>query len=226
MRAAPVIRENGGFIDKFIGDGIMALFPGDPADAVRAANGLHASVRLLNEELAAEGRAPIAIGVGLNTGLSDAWDHRLCRADGDHGRLRRSEPGGPRRGMTKQYGAKVVITGETLAGTTPDERAAFAIRRLDRVQVVGKSAPLDAYEVFDAEPEPLRSLKLATLSRYEEAFQRWVAGDFEAARSLFSEAVAQNPEDRAAQLHLARCLRFLKDGVPPGWNGVMPLDQK
>src|ERR1700722_4014378 len=63
----PVIRTHNGFIDKYIGDAIMALFE-DADDALRAGLAMHAALEGFNEERRASGLEPIAIGIGLNTG--------------------------------------------------------------------------------------------------------------------------------------------------------------
>ncbi len=64
----PVIRNNHGFIDKFIGDAVMGLFPREPADAVRAAIDIAHAVKTVNIELEAEGLPPLAVGIGIHTG--------------------------------------------------------------------------------------------------------------------------------------------------------------
>ena len=64
----PPVRAHGGFVDKFIGDGIMALFPGDPEDALRCGIDMQRRLRDYNAERAAAGGAPIRIGIGIHTG--------------------------------------------------------------------------------------------------------------------------------------------------------------
>ena len=64
----PVIRNHRGFIDKYIGDAVMALFPEDPADALHAAIAMQRFVREFNEQRLVEGRPEIRIGVGLHHG--------------------------------------------------------------------------------------------------------------------------------------------------------------
>ena len=72
-RVTEAIEAEGGVVDKYIGDAVMALYgaplanPDHAARAVRGALGIHAAVALLNTEFAAEGLAPLAIGVGINT---------------------------------------------------------------------------------------------------------------------------------------------------------------
>lgn len=225
-QAAPVIREHGGFIDKFIGDAIMALFPGKPIHAIRAANALHDAVHALNLELSAEGKEAVKIGVGLHTGLlmlgTIGFEERM------EGTVISDAVNLASRveGMTKMYGASVLVSGDTLRGIDVADQAEFHIRLIDRVQAVGKAEPVDVYEVFDALPTTGRIGRQETLACFETAFQHWQAGDFEHALSGFASVLAANPDDKAASLHHARCRRFLSEGSPPDWNGVMPLDQK
>ena len=65
----PVIRYNNGFIDKFIGDAIMALFKGAKADdALQAAIDMRSKLKEFNQERAKQNKTPIRIGIGINTG--------------------------------------------------------------------------------------------------------------------------------------------------------------
>jgi class 3 adenylate cyclase len=63
-RVSPVVRSYGGFIDKFIGDAIMAIFPDSPNNAVRAAIEMQKEVARMNER----GTEPLQIGIGIHTG--------------------------------------------------------------------------------------------------------------------------------------------------------------
>ena len=65
----PVVRAHHGFIDKDIGDAIMALFSGPPDDAVRASIGMLVQLAEYNRGRATAGYKPIEIGIGLNTGV-------------------------------------------------------------------------------------------------------------------------------------------------------------
>ncbi len=225
-QAAPVIREHGGFIDKFIGDAIMALFPGDCIHAIRAANALHAAVSDLNTEWTAEGKEAVKIGVGLHTGLLMLGT--IGFAERMEGTVISDAVNLASRveGMTKQYGAPVLVSGETMRGVDAADRASLHVRLIDRVQAVGKAEPVDVYEVFDALPATVRAGRQETLACFELAFRFWQAGDFARALAGFDAVLAANPDDKAAALHHARCRRFLREGSPPDWNGVMPLDQK
>ena len=67
-RVSPIIKQNNGFIDQYYGDGVMALFPDSPDDAVQAATDMHAVVNEYNRERERDGFQPIGIGVGLHIG--------------------------------------------------------------------------------------------------------------------------------------------------------------
>jgi class 3 adenylate cyclase/HAMP domain-containing protein len=143
----PVIRAHGGFIDKYIGDAIMALFD-DPDDALRAALTMVETLDRYNERLRAGGGAPIAIGIGLNTGsLMLGTIGEQNRMDGtvisDAVNLAsRIET------LTKTYKAAILISQFTYDGLA--DPAVYDIRAIDTVAIKGKSQPVPIYQVFPA----------------------------------------------------------------------------
>ncbi len=68
-RIGPLIRENGGFVDKYLGDGFMALFPGDPDQAVRAALAIRRELQNFNQLREQKKRKPIQVGIGIHGGI-------------------------------------------------------------------------------------------------------------------------------------------------------------
>ncbi|MEK0181891.1 MAG: response regulator [Oscillatoriales cyanobacterium] len=199
----PLIVENRGFIDKYIGDAIMALFSEGADDAVRAGIAmLHALVEY-NQERASAGYIPIKIGVGINTGS-----------------LMLGIVGGPSRmdgtvisdavnlasrieSLTKKYGVSLLITDPTFQSLK--NPADYAIRKIDRVQVKGKSEMVTVYEVFDADLPEIKAGKLATLQVFSEALFLYDMKNFSGAAVLFNECLQQNPGDVVAQIYLERC---------------------
>ncbi len=152
-RMGPVIRDHHGFIDKYIGDAIMALFA-NADDALRAGLAMLAALDGFNAERRASGREPIEIGIGINTGsLMLGTIGEKHRMDGtvisDAVNLAaRIE------GLTKDYGAPMLIseyTYEELASP-----AAYVIRPVDVVVVKGKTRPVAIHAV--SPPPDLLSL--------------------------------------------------------------------
>lgn len=221
-RMEPCVERAGGFIDKYIGDAVMALFPSQPGDAVQAALAMLAALEAWNGERVASGARPVEIGIGLNTGP--------CML---------GTIGGPRRmdgtviadavnlaarveSATKRYGARLLVTGTTASGLGPGYR----LREVDRVAVKGKEEPVSLFEVLDAEPKHLRRAKAASAPDFAEALRAFRARDWARARTGFERCAQQCPDDRASLLYLDRCDRFEARDPGPRWDGVTRLEEK
>ncbi|MEG3897934.1 MULTISPECIES: AAA family ATPase [unclassified Microcoleus] len=202
-RMEPVINENKGFIDKYIGDAIMALFSGEADNAVKAGIAMLNRLVEYNQYCANAGCAPIQIGIGINTGS-----------------LMLGTVGGPNRmdgtvisdavnlasrveSLTKNYGVSLLITQPTYARLKNPSQ--YAIRTLDTVKVKGKSEAVTVYEVFDADPLEIKEGKLATLELFAEARAIYLEGNVAEATRLFSECWRQNQGDRVAKIYWERC---------------------
>jgi len=223
-RMEPAILANGGFVDSYIGDAIMALFDGPPDDAVAAGVSMLRALREFNTERSAAGQAPLSIGVGINTGAlmlgTIGGPNRIkCGVIGDPVNLAaRIE------GLTKQLGVPLLIGDETVSGLT--RPGAFLLRPVGRVVLVGRSEPVVVHEVFDADPHSLRDAKAANLDRYTRACAAFYAREWREARAGFEAVLAACPEDSAARGYLRRCDALLAD--PPGtdWTGVLQMERK
>ncbi|HQS17167.1 adenylate/guanylate cyclase domain-containing protein [Reyranella sp.] len=143
-RMGPVIRDHHGFIDKYIGDAIMALFA-NADDALRAGLAMLAALDGFNDDRRAAGLAPIEIGIGINTGsLMLGTIGEKHRMDGtvisDAVNLAaRIES------LTKDYAAPMLISEFTYRELSQPE--ASAIRPVDVVVVKGKTRPVAIYAV-------------------------------------------------------------------------------
>ncbi|WP_428663755.1 adenylate/guanylate cyclase domain-containing protein [Reyranella sp.] len=143
-RMGPVIRDHNGFIDKYIGDAIMALFA-NADDAVRAGLAMLGALDGFNEARRAAGLEPIAIGVGINTGLlmlgtigeKDRMDGTVI-SDAVNLAARVES-------LTKEYGAPLLISEFTLQALADPK--AYDIRPVDVVVVKGKTRPVGIYAV-------------------------------------------------------------------------------
>ncbi len=203
----PVIRDNGGFVDKYIGDAIMALFGGDPVDSVRAAVQMHEKTHEFNKELEQDGLKPISIGIGLHKG-------KLMM--GTIGETERMEGtvisdavnlGSRLENLTKEYGSSIVISDEIMNNIK--DRDEFKVRFLDTIQVKGKIMPVSIYEVLNGCPKEIMELKMKLKSHYEEAWNLYLEGRIEEAVKKFKYILNINPSDKASELHLKRCLEFM-----------------
>lgn len=223
-RVSPVIRANNGFIDKYIGDAIMALFPGSANDAVTGAIAMQKQVNIYNEERQQAGQRPISIGVGLHTGslmlgTIGSQDRMESTVIADAVNL-----AARLEGLTKLYGAGILISHKTLCSL--DYRQEQKFRFLDRVMVKGKKAAVAIFEVFDGDAEEQNRLKSLTQARFEVAVFLYYQQQFDEAKTIFQEVLAINSQDKAALLYIKRCEKYQQYGVPTGWEGIEELQEK
>ena len=202
-RMEPAIIENQGFIDKYIGDEIMALFSGGADNAVKAGIAMLQTLTEYNCHRANSGYTPVEIGIGINTGTlmlgtvggkSRMDSTVISDAVNLASRLER---------LTKSYGASLLISHHTFLQLQDSNQYAFRI--IDRLKVRGKSAPVSVYEIFDAESPDITEGKLVTKKQFEQGLLLYNLGSMSEAAHLFEDCLQVNPKDTVAQIYLQRC---------------------
>ena len=221
---APAIQEHDGFIDKYIGDAIMALFPSSPDDAVRGGIGMLARVRAYNEHRVTRGRDPIGIGIGIHTGKLMLGT--VGFADRMEGTVISDSVNLAARieGLTKRYGAALMVTQDTVDGLV--DRTAYCLRYLDRVKVKGKTEPVVVYEVFDADEPERKTRKIATLADFERGLADYYGRRFDAAIEAFDAVLSELSDDVVAAMFKARAQELVGVTLDDNWAGVVKLDSK
>jgi PAS domain S-box-containing protein len=223
-RVSPIIRQYNGFIDKYIGDTVMALFPKKPQDALQAAIAMQQEVANYNVHRQKQGYKPIKIGIGLHTGtlmlgiIGEAERMESTVISDAVNLASRIE------GLTKIYGASILISQNTLFDL--EHHTQYDFRFLDRVQVKGKQEPVSVFEIFSGDSEEMIALKVKTLTDFEKGLLHYHSREFTEAAICFEQVVKHNPQDEAAQLYLKRTTYFIQYGVPPDWEGIEALDEK
>ncbi|WP_293155467.1 MULTISPECIES: adenylate/guanylate cyclase domain-containing protein [unclassified Microcoleus] len=199
----PLIVENHGFIDKYIGDAIMALFSEGADNAVKAGIAMLHTLAEYNQHRASMGDVPIQIGVGINTGSL------MLGTVGGRNRMDGTVIGDAVNlaarieSLTKNYEVPLLITQQTVDGLR--NPADYGIRVIDKVQVKGKSEWVTVYEVFDADLPFVKAGKLGTLPVFTEALSLYNIYNFTEAAGLFADCLRENPGDRVARIYLDRC---------------------
>jgi len=202
----PAIAANGGVIDKYVGDAILALFPASADDALRGAVSILNQLDIYNAGRHRAGYLPIRIGIGVNTGtVMLGTVGSASRMDvtviGDSvnlaARLER---------ITREWDVSLLISEHTLLGLK--DPAPFGIRFVDRRQVRGKQEIQSIYEVFDADPPALRTAKRNSRKLFETALACIHLGYIEDAKPMLQKCVDSAPDDRPARIYLERCDRM------------------
>jgi len=224
----PCIVKHGGFIDKYIGDAIMALFAGNKVssadDAVAGALGILQELHAFNHTRALRGESPIKIGIGLHTGPL------TLGTIGFEGRLETTVIGDTVnmsarvQSLTKHYGiyfGMTELTYQSLQNTKD-----LLVREIDIVQVKGKSQASTIYDVFNFDPEPRKTRKLEMLPQYYHALGLYKERQWNEALMSFQELQQVLFDDRVIQIYVERCQRFMHTPPAENWNGVTRLDAK
>ncbi|MFP4469342.1 MAG: adenylate/guanylate cyclase domain-containing protein [Bacteroidales bacterium] len=220
----PVIARNHGFIDKYIGDSIMALFMGNVENAIDAAIEMRAALADFNLQRKLDKKQPINSGIGIHTG------NLMLGVVGGHGRMDGTvvsdavNLASRIEGLTKMYGTSIIISQDTLIKMQDPSR--YNYRFLDVVKVKGKKEAVYIFEVLDGEPEDIKKLKIQTKPEFGKALQYYKTKEFDNALELFRQVNKINPADRAAQLYIARCRNILDLGIPEDWDGVETIKDK
>ena len=214
-RFEPVVRANGGFVDKFIGDAVMAIFPGDPLKAVRAAEGLMAEVRAFN---AARPNAPmpLAIGIGIHKGPV------ILGTVGDSERMDVTVIGDAvnvssrLESLTKAFGAGALVSQDTLGSSLE------GMRRVGAVRVKGRREPVELFEILACcGSKDEREQKAAGDERFQRGLRAYAQGDMTRAKEHFTIAAAEAPSDRLAKLYAEKAAQFEQTGLPAGFEGEL-----
>lgn len=216
----PIIEKHGGFIDKFIGDSVMALFPNSPDHALNAVLEFEAFINEFNQQLKEHWNMdPIYIGSGIHTGSlilgTIGHDNRLettVISDAVNTAARVE-------GLTKYYHAPVVATEETL--NRLDNKEAFHYRFLDKVQVKGKTTTLSVYEFLSAND----TLKIRLLNDYNQAIEHLRANEIPEAMEVFQQLRKQHPKDKAVKRFIDKYKNY-QPGDSPSWGEVTQMTKK
>ncbi|MEG5162962.1 AAA family ATPase [Microcoleus sp. AT3-A2] len=202
-RMESAIIENNGFIDKYIGDAIMALFSGNADNAINASIAMLHQLQVYNQERVNSGYAPIKIGIGINTG------NLMLGTVGGQNRMDTTvisdavNLASRVEGLTKNYGVALLITQQTF--NKLDNPSNYAIRMIAEISVKGKVDLSTIYEVFEADIPETKQGKLATKDLFNQALILYRQQKFIEATALFSQCLELCPSDQVAQIYLDWC---------------------
>ena len=222
------IQNEGGMLDKFIGDAIMAAFgipvghDDDEDRAVRATIAMIRSLESWNVTRVNDGKKPVHIGIGLNSdvvvtgniGSKKRMDYTII-GDGVNLAARLES-------ACKQYAARILIS----EFTQKKLRGTYRMREIDLVVVKGKTKPVGVYEILDYHTEETFPHLMDVVNQFNDGVAKYRAARWDPAIKAFQEALRLNPNDKLSEIYIERC-ETLKAHPPAGtWDGVWVMDEK
>ena len=229
-RMTSAIFGNGGTLDKFIGDAIMAVWGNvrslgmaqDAKNCARAALAMRRELRQLNDKWRGEGRMGLGMGIGINQGEVIV---------GNIGSQERMDPtvigdavnlASRLEGLTRIYGVDILV-GTSAAELVRDE---VCLRSVARVQVKGKTKPVEVFTFVGARDDKIDPELLKWLETYEEGFEKFRSRDFTQAKILFSRFLEFYPDDHLAKMYLSRTLEYEQAPPDEAWEAVEVFQKK
>ncbi|MEM6345755.1 MAG: adenylate/guanylate cyclase domain-containing protein [Bacteroidota bacterium] len=219
-RVGPLIKSNGGFVNQYYGDGIMAIFMGEAQDAWQATTAIQTTLITYNQERLKHQRIPIKVGMGLHSGLL------MMGVIGDSERMDAGvvsdtvNTASRMEGLSKIFGADLILSASTFEALS--EEAKQACRPLGKVKVKGKKSAIEIYEGA----LPAGSIKIQQKAAFTAALDDYRAGNIKTAIQKWEQLLIQNPQDQAISFYLEQCRLAEQKPVANAWDSVLRLDRK
>lgn len=221
-----IVFKYDGTLDKYIGDALMAFYgapldqPDHPKRACASALDMMEGLKALNEKWSKEGKMPLDIGIGINTGpmmvgnmgSDQRFDYTVM---GDAVNL-----GSRLEGANKSYKTHILISGSTYERVKND----FVCMELDSVRVKGKKQPVGIFELISRKELPVRDME--AIASFHKGLELYKARDWDRAIEVFEGINALDQTLYAARLYIERCNELKKDPPGPDWDGVFTMTTK
>jgi adenylate cyclase len=224
-RMGPIIRKHHGFVNQYLGDAIMAIFPGSASDALAAAVEMRHALNELNRERMAGGLETIQIGIGMHSGPL------IMGITGDQNRLDATtisdtvNTASRLESLTKYYHAGIILSDASLRQIM-DENSGYHLRHLGLVQLKGKEEPIRIHECFDGDPESEVQHKIRSRALFNGGMQLYLNESFASARQAFDEVLELDPADRTARFFQNKCTELMNSVTANHPVGVVEMQEK
>jgi adenylate cyclase len=222
-----IILGHEGTLDKFVGDGIIALFGAPNILTNHAERACLASLRMqerlkeLRAKWKAEGRPELKMRIGLCTGVAKVgnmgseqrFDYTMI---GDT-----VNTASRLEGVNKAYGIYTLISETTYKAAGNN----IVVREIDSIKVVGKKEPVTIYQLLGS-IQDIDDRTRDTVARYHQGLRAYRNQRWDHAIKLFRTALSVSPDDGPSKTMLLRCNKFKLEPPGKGWNGAYAIRTK
>ncbi|MFZ1716785.1 MAG: adenylate/guanylate cyclase domain-containing protein [Saprospiraceae bacterium] len=220
-RLGPIIRSHRGFINQYLGDSIMALFPEEPEDALKAAISMQQAIDDFNKDRIAIGLEPIKAGIGLHTGPL------IMGITGDEYRLDAAtisdtvNTASRIESLTKYFRSPLLLSGDTLQLIQNPLR--YNVRHLGKAQLKGKNNLISIVECIDGYSIKERDLKMKSLNIFKDAMKQYLDKNFAEAITCFEAILELDSNDFTAKNFINKSIEYQINGIAENWTGAMEI---
>jgi adenylate cyclase len=221
-----VVFKYDGTLDKYMGDAVMAFYgapldqPDHPFRACNTALDWMEELRRLNVKWAQEGKKPLDIGVGINTGpmmvgnmgSNQRFDYTVM---GDNVNL-----GSRLEGANKNYQTNIIISEFTYERVKDH----FVCMELDSVKVKGKTLPVRIFQLVGRNDLP--SQRREAIREFHKGLELYKQRRWDEAMEVFSAVLALDRSVQTANLYIERCANLKENPPDPQWDGVFVMKTK
>lgn len=207
-RMGPPIQRNNGFVNQYMGDGIMAIFERSPEDALQACIEMFHALKAFNTEKHIN--HDIRVGMGMHTGslvmgiIGDDNRKDAATISDTVNTASRIES------VTKAFGAELLVSQDTFDQIGPDK---FNFRALGHVMVHGKSLPIKIYQCLDHYSPEITALRMSTIDLFKKGVSLFFNRSYEASKEVFEKIIEIDPEDNVSRSFISRASNHMKSSV-------------
>ncbi|GEM_PF-364690 len=217
----PIIRKFGGFTSRYLGPGMLTMFPNDSGAAMKAAIAMRSQLETYNAGRAKAKFKPIDLGIAVHSGdvmIGIIGEEQRMEGSvvSNHVQLTHEL-----EKASGKLGVAILLTDNTIR--TAKKGVPGQYRKLGAIQLDEEQRALELYDLYEADPPHVRKLKHETRQRFEEAVELFREGRFHDARERFVDVVKKNRHDLAAKLYFFACDRYYREGVADDWNHALRL---
>lgn len=206
MHVEPIIQKNNGFIDKYIGDGIMALFPNSPEDAILSAIEIQKTIKNFRYSYKYQD-ITLKICCGIHTGVvmlgvigsSNRMETTVISdAVNTSSRLEK---------LNRDFGTDILIS-EDVLNKLPNKDQYFH-RFIGTIILKGKHTPVKVYEIYNHYDEEIKQKYRQTKEKFIKGIENYTKQKIDLAYSLFEEILEYNQNDNPAHFYYQKCKKVL-----------------